>query len=98
MLLTVGILTPLEVMTARLTLQRRGPETLEPVASDAPSVYAERAMHFRTEEAPYTSLLDCGRKMVAEEGWGVLARAWWLTALRMAQWFGTPALLRWILR
>jgi hypothetical protein len=98
MLLTVGILTPLEVMTARLTLQRRGPETLEPVASDAPSVYAERAMHFRTEEAPYTSLLDCGRKMVAEEGWGVLARAWWLTALRMAQWFGTPALLRWNLR
>jgi hypothetical protein len=98
MLLTVGILTPLEVMTARLTLQRRGPETLEPVASDAPSVYAERAMHFRTEEAPYTSLLDCGRKMVAEEGWGVLARAWWLTALRMGQWFGTPVLLRWILR
>jgi hypothetical protein len=98
MLLAVGILTPLEVMTARLTLQRRGPETLEPLASDsdAPSVYAERVMHFRTEEAPYTSLLDCGRKMVAEEGWSVLTRAWWLTALGMARWFGTPTLLRWI--
>ncbi|KAJ7343805.1 hypothetical protein DFH08DRAFT_810353 [Mycena albidolilacea] len=98
MLLAVGILTPLKVMTARLTLQRRGPETLEPLASDAPSVYAERVMHFRTEEAPYTSLLDCGRKMVAEEGWSVLARTWWLTALGMARWFGTPALLRWIER
>ncbi|KAF8179396.1 hypothetical protein K438DRAFT_1255589 [Mycena galopus ATCC 62051] len=96
-LLAVGILTPLEVMTARLTLQRRGPETLEPLASDPPSVYAEQVMHFRTEEAPYTSLLDCGRKMAAEEGWGVLARAWWLTAIRMAQWFCAPAvLLRWI--
>jgi hypothetical protein len=40
-------------------------------------------MHFRTEEVPYTGLLVCGRKIVAEEGWGVLARAWWLTVIRM---------------
>ncbi|KAK7055824.1 hypothetical protein R3P38DRAFT_3385684 [Favolaschia claudopus] len=26
----------------------------------------------------YTGLVDCLRKVVREEGWGVLARAWWL--------------------
>lgn len=90
-LLTTGLMTPLEVMTARLTLQRRGPETPEPLAADAPPVYPEPVMEFRTEEAPYTSLLDCGRKMVAEEGWGVLTRAWWLTALGMILSLGTLA-------
>jgi hypothetical protein len=58
-------------------------------------MYAEPVMHFRTEEVPYTGLLDCGRKIVAEEGWGVLARAWWLTVLGMVLSLGTPVLLRW---
>jgi hypothetical protein len=73
-LLAAAILTPLDVMAARLTLQRRGPEALatpvEPLTPDAPSVCAEPVMHFLTEEVPYTSLLNCGRKIVAEEGWG----------------------------
>ncbi|KAF8187001.1 hypothetical protein K438DRAFT_1973184 [Mycena galopus ATCC 62051] len=97
--LATAILTPLDVMAARLTLQRRGPEALaipaEPPTPDAPSMYAEPVMHFRTDEVPYTGLLDGGRKMVAEEGWGVLARAWWLTVLRMVLPLGILVLLQW---
>jgi hypothetical protein len=81
--LATALLTPLDVMATRLTLQRRGPDA--PDAFEAPPVYsAEPVMDFRgAEEAPYTSLVDCARKMVDEEGWRVLARAWWLTALGM---------------
>ncbi|KAJ6536360.1 hypothetical protein B0H19DRAFT_1183281 [Mycena capillaripes] len=101
-LLLIAFMTPLQVLTARLTLQRRGPETPLPVstisppssdtlpadadpAATVPHTYsAEPVMHFRpTDESPYTSLLDCARKVIAEEGWGVLARAWWLTAIGM---------------
>lgn len=79
-LLATALLTPLQVMSARLTLQRRAPETAE-----EPEPYQEEAvMEFRsTEEAPYTSLVDCVRKIVQEEGAVVLTRGWWITALLM---------------
>ncbi|KAJ6468207.1 hypothetical protein C8R45DRAFT_1017919 [Mycena sanguinolenta] len=99
--------TPLEVLTARLTLQRRlGPpsllntpsaEILAAAAMDVVPVYsAEPVMEFRPVltvgadavgeegEEPYTGLFDCARKIVAEEGWGVLARAWWLNVALLA--------------
>ncbi|KAJ7608005.1 hypothetical protein DFH06DRAFT_1018216, partial [Mycena polygramma] len=84
-LVATALLTPLEVMLARLTLQRRGPE---PAATeDAAPVYTatESVMDFRTESGAvaYTGLVDCARKIVAEEGWVVLTRAWWLTAFGM---------------
>ncbi|KAF7335721.1 hypothetical protein MVEN_02227600 [Mycena venus] len=93
LLLTAAIITPLEVMIQRLTLQRRSRLTpgLAP-SEDAippPPVYsAEPVMEFRgtdidSGEAPYTGLLDCTRKIVAEEGWSVLTRAWWLTLAAM---------------
>ncbi|KAJ7190825.1 mitochondrial carrier domain-containing protein [Mycena pura] len=84
-LLTTALLTPLEVMLARLTLQRLGE------AEPAPAVPAgEEVMEFRIEQAPYTSLLDCARTMVREEGARVLFRAWWLTALGVAVPFLLP--------
>ncbi|KAF7375360.1 hypothetical protein MSAN_00423500 [Mycena sanguinolenta] len=93
--------TPLEVLTARLTLQRRpgvspSVETAAAVEVLLPVYSAEPVMEFRPVfnigadvvgeegEEPYTGLLDCARKIVAEEGWGVLARAWWLNAALMA--------------
>ncbi|KAJ7147804.1 hypothetical protein C8R43DRAFT_523902 [Mycena crocata] len=80
---TTALVTPLQVLSARLTLQRRGPDI--PEFTPGPPVYGEDVMQFRTGEvAPYTSLLDCGRKIVREEGARVLTRAWWITALLAA--------------
>ncbi|KAJ7144728.1 mitochondrial carrier domain-containing protein [Mycena crocata] len=82
-LLATALLTPLQVMDTRLTLQRLNAAPVEAPVADAPPAYEEEVMEFRTQEAPYEGLIDCGRKMVAEEGWRVLFRAWWLTAFLM---------------
>ncbi|KAJ6589707.1 hypothetical protein B0H19DRAFT_1367922 [Mycena capillaripes] len=91
LLFTTALVTPLQVMRTRLTLQPRGggPETPAPEpaldAADAVTipvpVYSAELMEFRTDKAPYTGLLDCARKIVDEEGWTVLMRAWWLTGV-----------------
>ncbi|KAJ7291764.1 hypothetical protein C8J57DRAFT_1273900 [Mycena rebaudengoi] len=87
LLVIAVLLTPLQVMSARLTLQRRGedvqalPTAVDP---DAPPPYAitEEVMQFRTQDyAPYTSLYDCGKQIIREEGWRVLFRAWWVSFL-----------------
>lgn len=81
-------------MSARLTLQRRGPEP-EPEREPAPApsmfasadvaLYTADVMRFRAdaEVAPYTSLLDCAKTIVREEGLGILFRAWWVTTVLM---------------
>ncbi|KAJ7450531.1 hypothetical protein FB451DRAFT_1374648 [Mycena latifolia] len=81
--LATMMFTPLEVMLARLTLQRLGPD--EGVGGAEAPVYAEAVMEFRTgaDSAPYTGVLDCARKITDEEGARVLFRAWWLTLLVM---------------
>ncbi|KAJ7677069.1 mitochondrial carrier [Mycena polygramma] len=96
-LFTTALVTPLQVIAVRLTLQRRGSETLDPDTIHEQPVYEENesVTQFRTEEAPYTSLLDCARKIVAEEGWGVLTRAWWVTVLTMLPLLVAPALALW---
>ena len=35
----------------------------------------------RHEKDPYLGLVDCVKKVAAEEGWQSLYRVWWLTAL-----------------
>jgi hypothetical protein len=35
----------------------------------------------RTEREPYTGLVDCAKRIIDEEGWSALYRAWWLTML-----------------
>ncbi|KAF7350144.1 hypothetical protein MVEN_01316800 [Mycena venus] len=81
------LLTPLQVMGARLTLQRLGAASdgaPDADAAAAPPAYGEEeVMEFRTQEAPYTGLIDCGRQMVEEEGWRALLRAWWVTPFLM---------------
>ncbi|KAJ7020720.1 hypothetical protein C8F04DRAFT_1241783 [Mycena alexandri] len=86
LILSTAATTPLQVMAARLTLQRRSSGSEDTAAAAAGGVaatpmYPEQVMTFRTDEAPYTGLLDCYRKMVEEEGWRVLYRAWWLAAV-----------------
>ncbi|KAJ7229499.1 hypothetical protein C8J57DRAFT_1387230 [Mycena rebaudengoi] len=87
LILTTALLTIFQVLLARLTLQRRGEPAIvdrvvEAVAADTVPVYStEDVIEFRTQQAPYTSLVDCWRTVVREEGRGALFRAWWVTAL-----------------
>ncbi|KAJ6537377.1 hypothetical protein DFH09DRAFT_89216 [Mycena vulgaris] len=79
--LATALLTPLQVILVRLTLQRLGPDALVP--DDAPPVYAGQTVDIRTQSTPYKGLFDCGCKIVDEEGAHVLFRAWWFTLLAM---------------
>ncbi|KAF7335722.1 hypothetical protein MVEN_02227700 [Mycena venus] len=93
LLLTAMLVTPLQVIAARLTLQRRsaGADILdaEVDAVTPPPLYSpEPVVAFRHTVVdggvvPYTSLFDCARKIVAEEGWGVFTRGWWLTFIAL---------------
>ncbi|KAJ7348672.1 hypothetical protein DFH08DRAFT_808401 [Mycena albidolilacea] len=73
-LLATSILMPLDIMAACLNLCC--PEALttpaESPTPDVPSMYVEPMMHFQTEEAPYTSSLNCSCRMMAKEGWSAL--------------------------
>ncbi|KAJ6471150.1 hypothetical protein C8R47DRAFT_749892 [Mycena vitilis] len=81
--LATVVLTPLQVMGTRLTLQRLNAAPDIPLDTTPPAYDAEEVMEFRTQQAPYTGLFDCGRQIVAEEGWRALFRAWWVTPALM---------------
>ncbi|EUC61592.1 carrier protein [Rhizoctonia solani AG-3 Rhs1AP] len=80
------ILCPLEVFATRLSIQRNQSKvhpttdnTVEP-----PVEYIgeeEDVITLRSEEDPYTGLVDCAQRMVREEGVGSVFRAWWLTMI-----------------
>ncbi|KAJ6531935.1 hypothetical protein B0H19DRAFT_1189241 [Mycena capillaripes] len=48
---------------------------LLPVNSD------DVVVHLRSENEPYLGLVDCAKRIIAEEGWPVLYRMWFLTFL-----------------
>ncbi|KAJ7719012.1 hypothetical protein DFH07DRAFT_859666 [Mycena maculata] len=80
-LVATGLLTPLKVVSTRLTLQRFG-ETDADTDVNTPPVYEEAVVDFRgAQEVPYTGLFNGGAQIVREEGGAVLFRAWWITAL-----------------
>jgi len=90
-ILSTSILTPLEVITTRLAIQRNhaasgfnsvsqeeegdAEETTEYAGAD------EDVIGLRSEEDPYLGLVDCAKRIVDEEGYKTLYRAWWLTML-----------------
>lgn len=39
------------------------------------------SFRLRNEEDPYVGLVDCAKRILDEEGWGALYRAWWITLL-----------------
>jgi len=90
-LLSTGILTPLEVIATRLAIQRNhaSPEfnsVSQEEEGDAEEVaeYAgaeEDVIGLRSEKDPYMGMVDCAKRIVDEEGWRTLYRAWWLTFL-----------------
>ncbi|KAJ7763238.1 hypothetical protein DFH07DRAFT_813179 [Mycena maculata] len=75
--LAAALAPTLNVLTTRLALQRQGPD--EDIHSGKGTADAVLAVRSR---APYTSLADCARKIVREEGVGALFRAWEHEALK----------------
>ncbi|EMD37377.1 hypothetical protein CERSUDRAFT_114050 [Gelatoporia subvermispora B] len=91
--LSVTIMCPLEVMSTKLAIQRNHavPEynSVEQEAEDAITDYAdleeyspdEEVIGLRSEKDPYLGFIDCFKRIVDEEGWKTLYRAWWITML-----------------
>ncbi|KAJ6499951.1 hypothetical protein C8R47DRAFT_1109730 [Mycena vitilis] len=90
-LISTGILTPLEVISTRLAIQRNQGSAeynsvSQEVEGDAEEVaeYAgaeEDVIGLRTEAEPYIGLVDCAKTIINEEGFRALFRAWWITLL-----------------
>jgi len=92
--LSTAILCPLEVMTTKLAIQRNhaAPEynsveqEVEDDALDGEeyteySGAEEDVIGLRHEKDPYLGLVDCAKRIIDEEGWSTLYRAWWVTML-----------------
>ncbi|KAF9529361.1 hypothetical protein CPB83DRAFT_852536 [Crepidotus variabilis] len=81
------LLTPLEVIATRLAIQRNHANAEEPAPENQPldvDEYPnadEDVIGLRQEDDPYLGLVDCAKRMVDEEGWITLYRAWWLTLM-----------------
>jgi len=85
LVLSVLVLTPLEVVSTRLAIQRNhaqdqpleedGEENIEYAGAD------EDVIGLRSEEDPYSGLTDCVQRIIHEEGFRALYRGWWLTLL-----------------
>ncbi|KAF8893801.1 hypothetical protein BD779DRAFT_1503481 [Infundibulicybe gibba] len=83
-------LAPLEVIATRLAIQRNheSPEynsvsqEVDGDAEDVP-IYGtdEDVIGLRNEADPYLGLVDCGKRIIDEEGLPALYRAWWITLL-----------------
>jgi hypothetical protein len=90
-LISTGLLTPLEVMGTRLAIQRNHASAeynsvSQEVDGDAEDVaefsgVEEDVIGLRNEEDPYVGIVDCAKRIVDEEGWSTLYRAWWITLL-----------------
>ena len=108
-LLSTAILTPLEVIAIRLSIQRNhaapefnsiaqeengdGEEVTEYAGADEDVIgYVTLFSWFsfpitfhkcslRSEREPYVGLVNCAKRIIDEEGWSALYRAWWLTML-----------------
>ncbi|RDX55007.1 mitochondrial carrier [Lentinus brumalis] len=93
-MLSTVIICPLEVMTTKLAIQRNHSaaeynsveQEVEDDAIEAPE-YAEYSgqeedvIGLRHEKDPYLGFVDCAKRIIDEEGWQALYRAWWVTML-----------------
>ncbi|KAF8161135.1 hypothetical protein B0H34DRAFT_699604 [Crassisporium funariophilum] len=89
--LSISALAPLEVIATRLAIQRNHASAeynsvSQEVDGDAEETadYAgaeEDVIGLRSEGDPYLGLVDCAKRIVDEEGWMTLYRAWWITFL-----------------
>ncbi|KAF9501541.1 mitochondrial carrier [Pleurotus eryngii] len=84
------ILTPLEVISTRLAIQRNHAlsgnnsvsQEVDGDAEDLPEYSPEEdVIGLRNEEDPYIGIVDCAQRILQEEGLRALYRAWWITML-----------------
>ncbi|KAF8664364.1 hypothetical protein AX16_000736 [Volvariella volvacea WC 439] len=86
-----AVLAPLEVIATRLAVQRNHASAEynsvnQEVEGDAEEglEYAgtdEDVIGLRNEADPYLGLVDCAKRIISEEGYPALYRAWWITLL-----------------
>ncbi|KAF7978347.1 hypothetical protein HWV62_989 [Athelia sp. TMB] len=98
--LIVGLVVfpPLEVIKAKLSVQRTGATqnvlpTEEQESQPQVAEYPEEVVAFRQEA--YTGLIDCVRKIIWEEGMNALSRLWWVNAIIV---FIISGVAKWALR
>jgi len=85
----VMVLTPLEVISTRLSIQRNNSQSAGfgavPQDEDLPELeFAGRdedVIALRPEDDPYHGFVHCGKTILQEEGPGTLLRAWGVTML-----------------
>jgi hypothetical protein len=84
------VLTPLEVISTRLAIQRNHSSAQFNSVSQEEngdsegleySGDGEDVIGLRSEEDPYHGMLDCAKSIVDEEGTRALFRGWWVTML-----------------
>ncbi|KAJ6507993.1 mitochondrial carrier [Mycena vitilis] len=89
-LLSTIVSAPLELIATRLALQRNygglvfGEDSAAMNAAESGAVAAAPVQFIpglRSENEPYSGLIDCAKKIITEEGWPVLYRMWFLTFL-----------------
>ncbi|CAG7854700.1 SubName: Full=Uncharacterized protein {ECO:0000313/EMBL:CCA66399.1} [Serendipita indica DSM 11827] len=86
---SIAVLTPLEVISVRLSVQRNHSEAAgfgpAPQDEEDPELeYAGReedVIALRPEEDPYEGFLHCAKSILQEEGPETLLRGWWITLL-----------------
>jgi len=88
---SVLVLTPLEVIATRLAIQRNHASAefnsvSQEIDGDAEDTVEysgaeEDVIGLRHEGDPYLGLVDCAKRIIDEEGWMTLYRAWWITLL-----------------
>ena len=81
------VLTPLEVISTRLAIQRNheaGGEFESVAQEEGGEEFAgegEDVIGLRSEEDPYHGMVDCAKSILDEEGIPALFRGWWVTML-----------------
>lgn len=86
--ISTAIICPLEVISTRLSIQRNhdssGFSTVSQEEEVNEVVYSasdEDVIGLRNEDDPYTGFVDCAKRIVNEEGYSTLFRAWWLVLI-----------------
>ncbi|KAG1756374.1 mitochondrial carrier [Suillus paluster] len=82
LVLNALVLTPLEVMIVRLSIQAKARQPILLLDTTPDEDHPVGAVRLRTNEDEYTGLINCATLIIREEGWGVLYRGWWWTAFR----------------
>ncbi|ETW78801.1 hypothetical protein HETIRDRAFT_410744 [Heterobasidion irregulare TC 32-1] len=95
-LLSTLVLTPLEVIAARVSVQPNftaSEPKPAPGAGTEADIKAVGALYNPDEDVirlrgsdemdpgPYTGFIDCGKRIIIEEGWRTLYRGWWITLI-----------------